>query len=804
MLEGVSEATATTAPPAAADPGLDETGVAERVARGQTNRVASRPSRSYGDILRANVFTRFNALLGTLWVIAMVIGPPSQGLFGFILLANTVIGVIQEIRAKRTLDQLAVLSTPRATVRRSGRAQSIELSDIVLDDVIELRRGDQLAVDGVVISSDGLEIDQSLLSGESEPVQKDVGDQLLSGSFVVAGGGLYRATHVGDAAYAQQLTQRAQQFTLVQSDLRDGINQILKVITHILPVMAVLLLTTQLRSNNDTRDALRASVAGLVAMVPEGLVLLTSLTFAYAVIRLGQRKALVQELAAVEMLARVDVVCFDKTGTLTEGDIHVQSLDVLRDGAPCAEALGALAAFEPAPDASSQAIAAKYPKPASWQATGGVAFSSARRWSAVAVQGQGAFVLGAPDVLLPTVSDAGAVQRVEQHVDANAAAGRRTLLLASARQLGNDERLPQPLDPMALVALEETLRGDAADTIGYFLSQGVAVKVISGDNPRTVAAVARSAGVPEAGTPLDGRQLPDDSDGLADAVESHGVFGRVAPAQKRAMVAALQHRGHVVGMTGDGVNDVLALKDADMGIAMGSGSGATRAVAQMVLLDGRFATLPFAVAEGRSVTANVERVGNLFLTKTVYAIVLAICAAITLLPYPLLSNNLSLVAALTIGIPGFFLALAPNARRYRRGFVMRIVRFAVPAGILVALATFGAYRFVYVVLGEELIEARTTAAIVLLLSGLYLVLMVGRPFAMWKLAMVAAMLAAFAVCLATPWLRNLFGLKVPPAQGWAAAVILVALVIAALQVAWWAAARAMQRFRPEAAQTQGG
>jgi magnesium-transporting ATPase (P-type) len=598
---------------------------------------------------------------------------------------------------------------------------------------------------------------------------------------VVAGGGLYRATRVGAEAYARELTDRARAFTMVRSELRDGTNTLLKLITWIIPPMAALLLVTQLRSNATATDALRSSVAGVVAMVPEGLILLTSLALAVAVIRLGQRRALVQELPAVEMLARVDVVCLDKTGTLTEGDIHVRSVDTLQDGAPFAQALGALAAFDPAPNASLQAIAARFVMPPSWQVLGGVPFSSARRWSAVTVQGQGAFVLGAPDVVLRDTHDSSgavAMQRVEAH----SAEGRRTVVLARAPQLGADGTLPPDLVPVAVVALEETLRSDAADTVRYFLDQDIAVKVISGDNPGTVAAVARHAGVPGADHPVDGRELPAGGDALADAVESHGVFGRVAPQEKRAMVEAMQRRGHVVAMTGDGVNDVLALKDADIGIAMGSGSGASRAVAQMVLLDGRFATLPFAVAEGRRVIANVERVGNLFLTKTVYAIALSISVAIVSLPFPLLSRNLTLIAGVTVGIPGFFLALAPTAQRARRGFVPRVIGFAVPAGAMVSVATFFAYWVAISQPGRPLTEARTAAALVLLLGGLALVLMIARPFNAWKIGLVVAMLATFALVLAVPPLRGFFGLVLPSGFVWATVLLIAALLIVALEL----------------------
>jgi len=763
--------------------GLDDASVAERAARGLANDVAQRHSRGYAEILRANVLTRFNALLGALLAVALVIGPIQDTAFGLVLFSNALIGVVQEVRAKRTLDRLAVLSAPRVTVRRNGAAREIDVAALVLDDVVELHLGDQLAVDGVVLAAESLELDESLLTGEAEPVAKQPGDEVLSGSFVVAGGGSYRATRVGRAAYARQLADRARVFTMVRSELRDGINTLLRVITWVIPPMAVVLLFTQIHSNTHTVDAVRASVAGLVALVPEGLVLLTSLAFAVAVVRLGRRNALVQELPAVEMLARVDVVCLDKTGTLTEGDVQVHSVESLHPDAPVAEALGALAAFEPSPNPSLQAIAAGYEMPREWEISGGVPFASARRWSAVTVRGEGVYVLGAPDVVLHGVPVA---QRPQAIIDAHLAEGRRTMALAWCAALGPRDTLPAQVHPVAVVALQERLRGDAADTVRYFLEQDVAVKVISGDDPHAVAAIAARAGVPGSDSPLDARDLPSDaqSGDFGDALESHGVFGRVTPQQKRDMVAALQRRGHVVAMTGDGVNDVLALKDCDIGIAMGSGSGASRAVAQLVLLDGRFATLPYAVAEGRRVIANVERVGNLFLTKTAYAMALAIAVGIASLPFPLLARHLTLVATLTVGTPAFFLALAPTAQRARRGFVGRILRFAIPAGVVMAVATFFAYWLALDEPQMSLGEARSTAALVLLLSGLWLVLVIARPLNAWKRGLVAAMFGSFLFVLAVPPLRDTFGIVIPRPMVWLAAVGIVAMVVGAMEWGW--------------------
>ena len=637
------------------------------------------------EILRANIFTRFNLILGVLLAVILVWGEPKDALFGIVLVANALIGIGQELRAKRTLDRLAVLSAPRVRVIRDGVPRDIAVEELVADDLVDLRAGDQLVADGVVRDSASLQADESLLTGESEPVDKRAGDRLLSGSFVVAGSGGYQATGVGAEAYARKLAAQARRFTLVRSELMAGINQILRYVTWAIPPVAVLLVVSQLHTTDQTAsEGATSTVAALVGMVPQGLVLLTSIAFGAAAVTLARRRVLVQQLPAVEGLARVDVVCLDKTGTLTDGTIAFDSLIRLDDQAPAEAALGALADDE-AGNATLAAIGQAFPPPG-WVRQDGVPFSSARKWSAASFAGHGAWVLGAPEMVLPGSQD-GLLSRAADL----AASGRRVLVLAHADGPLNGQALPPGLRAVAFIMLAERLRSDAPDTIAYFAAQGVAVKVISGDSPHTVSAVAARAGVPRAGDPIDARDLPEDPGALGALLEERSVIGRVSPHQKESMVKALQARGHTVAMTGDGVNDVLALKLADIGVAMGSGAPATKAVAELVLLDNRFATLPGVVAEGRRVTANIERVANLFITKTVWATLLAVAAGAALMPYPFLPRQLTIIDTLAIGVPAFFLALAPNRRRYVPGFVGRVLRFAIPAGLIVAAATFSAY-----------------------------------------------------------------------------------------------------------------
>ncbi|MEU5139100.1 HAD-IC family P-type ATPase [Streptomyces sp. NPDC021139] len=768
--------------------GLTAAGVAERIARGQVNDVPVRSSRSLADIVRANVFTRFNAIIGVLWVIMLFVAPIQDSLFGFVILANTGIGIVQEWRAKKTLDSLALIGEVRPTVRRDGRPAEISTSEIVLDDVIEIGPGDKAVVDGVCVEADGLEIDESLLTGEADPVVKQPGDQVMSGSFVVAGGGAFRATKVGREAYAAQLAEEASRFTLVQSELRSGISTILKYVTWMMVPTAIgLILSQLLAKDNELDDSIARTVGGIVPMVPEGLVLLTSVAFAIGVIRLGRKQCLVQELPAIEGLARVDTVCLDKTGTLTEGGMDVTDLRLL-DGADetyVRTVLGSLGASDPRPNASLQAIIDTYPADGStgaWRTTGSLPFSSARKYSGATFdEGDGVrrtWLLGAPDVLLaeddPALAETGRLN--EQ--------GLRVLLLARAEGELDDPGVVRGVTPTALVVLEQRLRPDAADTLRYFADQDVRAKVISGDNAVSVGAVAAKLGL--SGATVDARRLPAEREGMAEALDEGTVFGRVTPQQKRDMVGALQSRGHTVAMTGDGVNDVLALKDADIGVAMGSGSEATRAVAQIVLLNNSFATLPSVVAEGRRVIGNITRVATLFLVKTVYSVLLAILVVCSQVEYPFLPRHLTLLSTLTIGVPAFFLALAPNKERARPHFVRRVMRYAIPGGVVAGAATFATYlvaRQHYA--GPGALDAETSAAtLTLFLISMWVLAIIARPYTWWRVLLVAAMGLGFVIVLVVPWLQDFFALKlVGVTMPWAA-VGIAAAAAAVLELLW--------------------
>jgi cation-transporting P-type ATPase E len=761
--------------------GLSTAEVDERRAGGRTNDVPDPTSRTIAEIVKANVFTPFNFLLGGLLVVILGVREYRDALFGIVLVSNALIGIVQEVRSKRALDRLALLNQPRATVMRDGAVTEVSTKELVEDDVVLLSLGDQITVDGRVLETTGLEIDESLLTGEADPVDKQLGDEVLSGSFVVSGSGRIRATKVGAQAYAYQLSSEARRFSLVHSELRDGINRIITFVGWLMIPTGILLTTAQIRADADFISAVQGSVAGMVAMVPEGLVLLTSIAFAVGATRLASKQVLTQELAAIEGLARVDVICLDKTGTLTEGELELATVEHLDGGrADASAALAALAAVDEHPNPSLLAIKQRFADPPGWGAKEVVPFSSARKWSAASFDRQGSWLLGAPDIL----ADAESHDRADERVRHYAERGRRVLMLAVAPHGLDGETLPAEVVPVALVVLEEKVRESAPDTIRYFEDQEVIVKIISGDNPVTVAAVAQRVGVADAQKAIDARTLPDDPGELAEVLEDNAVFGRVTPQQKRSMVHALQSKGHTVAMTGDGVNDTLALKDADIGVAMGAGSQAARAVARFVLLGNDFSVFPSVVAEGRRVIANVERVANLFLTKTFYAMMLALAVGVAGLPFPFIPRHFTIISSLTIGIPGFFLALAPNARRARPNFLTRVLRFAVPAGLVAAVATLTAYQIARNVEDLPVEQARTVAVVVLFMVAIWVLAILARPFNGWRAVLVSSMAGTFVLTLSLPQTRDYFDLPLPGTEALLVACGVGAIACGVLEVGW--------------------
>lgn len=760
--------------PESAALGLTSVQVAERVARGDTNEVHESSSRPLRDIVIANVVTRFNAILGVLFVVVVVAGSPVDALFGLVLVVNSLVGIAQEFLAKRKLDRLSFLAAPKATVVRDGAELDVPTAAVVLDDLVELHAGDRVPADGRVVESDGLEVNQSNLTGESDPVHKAVGDDVMSSTIVTAGSGRFVATAVGARSHIHRLAAEAKVFTRTSSEIQGSTNRLLGYITWAIVIVAPLQVWSQFNvmGADNWREALVRSSSGIVGMVPEGLVLLTTLAFLSAAVRLARQQVLIQELPAVEGLARVSIVCLDKTGTITTGRIIFESLDVVdavRTDGEVRAALATLASGETT--GTLVAIAEEVAGTMGWDVESSVPFSSARKWSAVHSVGRGSWVLGAPEVLLA------AGHPILARVNDLADAGKRVLLVATSAAALSGVQLPSPLHPVAILVFAEEIRPDAAVTLGYFADQGIAVKIISGDNQRTVSAIARRVGL-EVGEGVDARAMGETTDDVrphAGAV----VFGRVTPEQKRSLVRALQESGEVVAMTGDGVNDVLALKQADIGIAMNNGAPATKSVAQMVLLDGRFERLPPVLREGRRVIGNVERVANLFVAKNAMSLMAILTAAVLSLPFPLLPRHMTLLSTVTIGVPSFFLALAPNTRRYRPGFLRRVLRFALPAGavagVVVALSDFwarGQYgtsdgvkcsviNVSQNAANEECWRVGSAAAASVILVFLWILVVLSRPMNRWKVLTIVAMASVAVVAFSLPMMRGLFSFSLP-------------------------------------------
>ena len=789
--------------------GLTAAQVEDRIERGQTNAVKSSTSRSLADIVRANVFTLFNGIILTAMVMVLIAGSWKDAVFGLVIIINTGIGIVTELRAKHTLDKLSILVASDYLVRRDGKDVDVSHNDIVLGDLMWLRSGEQVPADATIVQTWGLELDESMITGESRTVRKNEGDTVYSGSTAVSGMALVHVTAVGAHSYAATLTAQAKVYKKNVSDLNKGINTILKFMTFLVVPLCILLIITQIRtvggwsaaiSSGAWRHAVVSSVAGVVGMVPEGLVLLTSLNFALAAIRLARKNTLVQDLDSVETLARVDCLNLDKTGTITDGGIVYDDFIALPACADKRQSMQALydLANEESPNGTGRAVLAGLGKQGF---TGSaqlerVPFSSARKWSAIAFHGGGVWYMGAPEVLL--AGFANQYPDVLAQVNDYANNGMRVLLIAHAAgavpaDFETDPKLEGTAQPVAIVLCSEHIRDDAEPTLAWFREQGVRCRVISGDNPITVGAIASKVKLTGDRKPvaMDARELPADVDELARVLENVDVLGRVLPEQKKAIVQALHTQQHVVAMTGDGVNDALAIKEADLGIAMGNAAPATKAVAEVVLVDSKFSHLPDVVARGRQVMANMERVASLFLTKTVYSALISFGVVLSMIPFPYLPRHISYIGALTIGAPAFLLALAPNTRRYIPGFLRRVFAFSLPCGIATALSVLLSAWFVPKLMGwnvdgtaHDQLLWRSMCATVLFVMGIYVLARVATPLNSWRGWLVAAFAAAGVIGMFIPFVAHFFAFQLPGGKGLLAlgVQIVIATLLFALSV----------------------
>ena len=794
------ESATTVAMPGLDEPGLSKQDVAARQSDGRGNAMKTSSSRSVMDIIRANVFTLFNGIILGAMVLVLFTGSWKDAVFGVVIIVNTGIGIVTELKSKRTLDRLSILVASDYLVHRGGTDVEVPHDDIVLDDLLWIRSGEQVPADGIIVETWGLELDESMLTGESRTVRKKAGSEVYSGSTAVSGMALIRVTAVGEHSYAAKITAEAKVFKKTTSDLNKGINTILKVMTFIVVPLCVLLIWSQMKAvggwsyalaTGQWRQAVVSAVAGVVGMIPEGLVLLTSLNFAVAAMRLARKNTLVQELESVETLARVDCLNLDKTGTITDGGIAFNELRML--GNAMGERRVKQALFdlsnEEQPNGTGQAVLEGLERQgiAAGTVLARVPFSSARKWSAI-VSDDGIWYMGAPEVIISALD--GDYGDVLAMVNANANEGNRVLLIVHragqpAGDFVENPRLDSTAGPVALVLCSERIRPDAESTLRWFREQGVRCRIISGDNPVTVGAIARKVRLAGDREPvyMDARELPEDIDELAEALDNVDVLGRVLPDQKKAVVQALHRNGHVVAMTGDGVNDALALKEADLGIAMGNAAPATKAIAQVVLVDSKFSHLPDVVARGRQVMANMERVASLFLVKTVYSALISLGVVLTQIPFPYLPRHITYLGALTIGAPAFILALAPNTRRYVPGFLKRVVLFALPGGIAVALSILLSTWLLPGIMhwdlanAADLTQLRALNAIILFVLGVLVLARVSQPLTGWRGLMVLGFAVIGAVGVAIPFVRNFFALIVPRGSTMVATLVVLAVSI---------------------------
>ncbi|MDQ3758459.1 MAG: HAD-IC family P-type ATPase [Actinomycetota bacterium] len=748
-------------------------------------------------IVTANVFTLFNAIIGVFFILILSLGLWADAVFGFIAALNSYIGIRQELKAKETLDALALLVAPKAQAIRDGAPVDLRADEVVPGDVIRVEPGDQLVADGEVIQSRGLTMDESMLTGESDGIRKATRDAVLSGSFCLNGSGYFEVNAVREDSHAEKVAGEAREFRHPPSPLQEEVNRLIWASTIVLVPLGVVVLLALAARDTPFREAAQTATAGLVTLIPEGLVLLMSVTLAVAAVRLAKQNTLVQQMAATEALAAVDTICVDKTGTLTDGELEL--VEVVPAGGDPIEAEGALARFAASAgerNRTLQVIADRYPSRPE-RPVAEVPFSSAWKWSGLTLNGDhggatSSYVMGAPDILIGN----GSLElepELQASLDEHTAAGRRVVAFAEAPgALPSDpaSEAPPRLTPTALVVLEERLRSDAAETIEFMRSQQVDLKLISGDARSTVTAVAYAIGVPADAGVIEGFQLPDDRERLGEVAVNNTIFCRITPEQKKALVTALGDRGRFTAMIGDGVNDVPALKQARMAVAMGSGSQITKGVADIVLLKDQFSMLPRAVGEGRRIARNIHRLGRLYMTKSVYAAVLIGLTSVLGFTFPFLPRHLTVAAFLTIGIPSFVLALAPSEGPLYRGRLLRaLAAFAVPAGVGTAAASMLSLFFVDGLAGGTLEEGRTAATTTLIILGLCFILLLERgpgrehiTIQTYMLAMIAGLGALLAAVFALGPVRHFFELELLSAGQWFLSLVAVAagLLIAGL------------------------
>lgn len=730
--------------------GLTDAEVRQRIEQGLVNHNSDIKSKSIKRIVLENLITPFNILNFVLAVMILIVGSYKNLLFMGVIICNIFIGTVQEIRAKKTIDKLSLIAEPKAHVIRNGIKQEIAIHDIVMDDITFLGAGNQVCSDAVVIEGE-CEVNESLLTGESEPVLKQPGDHLLSGSFIISGNCHARVEHVGKDNYAAQITDNAKYVKKPNSEIMRWTNRIIKYIGFtLIPVGIALFCKQVFISHQGFNDAIVGVVAALIGMIPEGLILLTSVVFAVSIIRLSQHKTLVQELYCIETLARVDVLCLDKTGTITEGTMEVTDVLPLHDttNEELNIALGSLINALEDDNPTFNAVKTYCDQYDELTCNHIVPFSSARKWSGASFDENGSYIFGATEFIL---KDSSPYQEI---IKEHSEKGQRVLMLAHSPHQIQDKELPAEIHPMAFLFISDKIRAEAPDTLAYFAEQGVDIKIISGDNAITVANIAKKAGLKTAEQYVDATTLQTPEE-IKEAAQKYSVFGRVTPQQKLDLVKALKEQGHTVAMTGDGVNDVLALKESDCSIAMASGSDAARTVSQLVLLDSNFASMPKILKEGRRSINNLQRSSSLFLTKTIFSTINAILFIFLHFDYPFQPIQLTLISALTIGAPSLILALEPNKERIKGKYIVNVIRKSIP-GAMTMVFNIVALAIVCSFIHFNSTEISTLAVMITGFAGLLVLLKVSLPFNWIRCALFFTMLGAFIFAIFI--LKDLFSL----------------------------------------------
>ena len=733
--------------------GLSQDQVEERRQKGLTNQVGISTERTTWQIVRSNIFTYFNFIFLVLALLLVVVQSWNNLLFVPIVVINSLIGIFQELRARKVLRKMQLLHTISATVIRDGEEHVIPVEELVQDDVVKFSTGNQIYADGQILSG-SLRINESQLTGEADEIEKNPADEVLSGSFVVAGQAYARLDKVGDQAYINQLAKEAKEITGVEeSKMVHAVNRLVQMVGIVIIPLGFLLFFRSFVSNQETLQvSVTSTVGAIVGMIPEGLYLLMTLALVLGAVRLAKQQVLLNSMKGIETLSRVDVLCVDKTGTITENEMTVSQLIPVADEKELA--LEALSQYLQASQDANDTIKTLRAYPGieksgqAWSIKRQYPFSSKNKYAAVAFD-QGIFVLGAPEYVLRQD-----LEYYQSYVQDAAEQGARVLIFGRYQGKTLGEELEAAVDPLMVIILENPVRKNAAETFAYFKEQGVTVKVISGDNPITVAAVAKKAEIPHADHFVDARTL-DTDEKIIQAAETYTVFGRVSPEQKQKLVQALQGQGHNVAMTGDGVNDILAMKKADCSIAMESGNDATKQIAQVVLLDSDFSHMPHIVAEGRRVVNNIQRSASLFLVKNIFSILLALTSAIFAFTYPLQASQMSLISGFTIGIPGFLLALEPNKERIRGRFLEIVLKNALPAAIVDYLAVLVAVYCGHW-LGLSHKEISTSSIVLLAVVGFIIIYKLIKPLNRTKLAII--LLSIVGMSLAAVLLPTIFNL----------------------------------------------